>query len=112
MHEGEATVWFGAANADTRNALEQSLPRLRELFASQGLVLADAGVHRETRRATAFKPNRFAGRRSRSRFRRFRRRVNSVTLARAGLIDTYVCQTRRIARAHCDASRSALRAVI
>src|SRR6202008_3121695 len=41
MREGEASVWFGAANADTRSALEQALPRLRELFASQGLALAD-----------------------------------------------------------------------
>jgi flagellar hook-length control protein FliK len=29
MHEGEASVYFGAANPDTRSALEQSLPRLR-----------------------------------------------------------------------------------
>ena len=50
MREGEASVWFGAANADTRSALEQALPRLRELFASQGLALADAGVFREAPR--------------------------------------------------------------
>ena len=43
----QATVWFGAAHADTRSALEQALPRLRELMQSQGLVLSDAGVFRE-----------------------------------------------------------------
>jgi flagellar hook-length control protein FliK len=47
VREGEASVWFGAHNADTRAALEQALPRLREMFASQGLALADAGVFKE-----------------------------------------------------------------
>jgi flagellar hook-length control protein FliK len=50
MREGEASVWFGAANADTRAALDQSLPRLREMFASQGMVLADAGVFKDAPR--------------------------------------------------------------
>lgn len=61
MREGEASVWFGAANAETRSALEQALPRLRELFASQGLALADAGVFREAprqqNRSPSFDPN-------------------------------------------------------
>jgi flagellar hook-length control protein FliK len=47
VREGDASVWFGATQADTRTALEQALPRLRELFATQGLTLADAGVSRE-----------------------------------------------------------------
>jgi len=47
VRDDQASVWFGAGNADTRAALEQALPRLRELFASQGLSLADAGVFRE-----------------------------------------------------------------
>lgn len=42
--DDQASVWFGAAHADTRAAIEQALPRLREMFASQGLSLADAGV--------------------------------------------------------------------
>jgi len=49
----QASVWFGAAHADTRSALEQALPRLRELFAEQGLNLADAGVFREPPREQA-----------------------------------------------------------
>jgi flagellar hook-length control protein FliK len=45
--DDQASVWFGAAHADTRAAIEQALPRLRELFASQGLTLADAGVSQQ-----------------------------------------------------------------
>jgi flagellar hook-length control protein FliK len=47
VHDGRASVWFGAAQPDTRAALQQSLPQLRQLFAGQGLMLADAGVSRE-----------------------------------------------------------------
>lgn len=50
VRDDQASVWFGAAHADTRAAIEQALPRLRELFASQGLLLADAGVHHEAPR--------------------------------------------------------------
>ena len=44
IREGEASLWFGAAHADTRQALEQSLPRLREQFASAGLSLGQSSV--------------------------------------------------------------------
>jgi flagellar hook-length control protein FliK len=47
IHDDQASVWFGAAHADTRAAIEHALPRLRELFASQGMSLADAGVFHE-----------------------------------------------------------------
>jgi flagellar hook-length control protein FliK len=47
VHDGHASVWFGATQPDTRTALQQSLPQLRQLFSSQGLTLADAGVSRE-----------------------------------------------------------------
>ncbi len=50
VHDGQTSVWFGAAQADTRAALQQSLPQLRQLFAHQGLTLADAGVSRESPR--------------------------------------------------------------
>jgi flagellar hook-length control protein FliK len=43
----QVSVWFGAAHADTRAALENALPRLREMFSAQGLSLSDAGVFRE-----------------------------------------------------------------
>ncbi len=47
MRDDQASVWFGAAHADTRAAIEHALPRLRELFEAQGMSLADAGVFRE-----------------------------------------------------------------
>lgn len=47
IRDDQASVWFGAAHADTRAAIEQALPRLRELFASQGMLLADAGVFQQ-----------------------------------------------------------------
>ncbi|HEX8757952.1 MAG TPA: flagellar hook-length control protein FliK [Steroidobacteraceae bacterium] len=47
VHDGQASVWFGAAQPDTRLALQQSLPQLRQLFATQGLTLADTGVSRD-----------------------------------------------------------------
>ncbi|WP_293852888.1 flagellar hook-length control protein FliK [Steroidobacter sp.] len=47
MNGDQASVQFGAANVDTRNAIENALPRLREMFASQGLSLSDANVSRE-----------------------------------------------------------------
>jgi flagellar hook-length control protein FliK len=50
VRDGQASVWFGAAQPDTRAALQQSLPQLRQLFANQGLTLADAGVSRESPR--------------------------------------------------------------
>lgn len=53
MNDDKASVWFGAAHADTRAAIENALPKLREMFASQGLSLADAGVSREPPRQQA-----------------------------------------------------------
>lgn len=47
INDDQASVWFGAAHADTRAAIEHALPRLRELFEASGMSLADAGVHRE-----------------------------------------------------------------
>ncbi|MEY4761025.1 MAG: hypothetical protein RLZZ200_881 [Pseudomonadota bacterium] len=51
--DGKTTVWFGAQHADTRAALQDSLPRLREMFAAQGMQLSDAGVFREPPRQQA-----------------------------------------------------------
>jgi len=53
----QANVWFTADHPDTRTALEQSLPQLREMFASQGMSLMDAGVFGQQSRqqqATSF----------------------------------------------------------
>jgi flagellar hook-length control protein FliK len=50
VQNGAASVWFGAAHPDTRAALEQALPQLRAMFASQGMTLTDSGVSRESPR--------------------------------------------------------------
>lgn len=50
VRDDQASVWFGAAHADTRAAIEHALPRLRELFEAQGMTLADAGVSHEAPR--------------------------------------------------------------
>jgi flagellar hook-length control protein FliK len=44
LNQNQASVWFTAEHAETRSALEQSLPRLREMFTAQGMSLTDAGV--------------------------------------------------------------------
>jgi flagellar hook-length control protein FliK len=43
----KANVVFGAAQADTRAALTDAIPKLREMFAGAGLTLGDAGVRQE-----------------------------------------------------------------
>jgi flagellar hook-length control protein FliK len=50
ISDDKASVWFGAAHADTRAAIEHALPRLRELFEAQGMSLTDAGVFQEAPR--------------------------------------------------------------
>src|SRR5690606_7540816 len=50
INDDQASVWFGAAHADTRAAIEHALPRLREIFESQGMSLAGAGVYQHTPR--------------------------------------------------------------
>ena len=42
--QDRATVTFVSQHAATREAIEASLPRLRELFSSQGLELVDVDV--------------------------------------------------------------------
>jgi flagellar hook-length control protein FliK len=45
MKADQATVTIVAASPDTRSALEQSLPQLRDLLAGQGITLGQASVH-------------------------------------------------------------------
>ncbi len=50
VQDGSASVTFNAVHPDTRAALEQALPRLREMFATQGLTLSDASVSHQAPR--------------------------------------------------------------
>jgi len=45
MRADQATVQIVAASPETRSALEQSLPQLRDLLATQGITLGQASVH-------------------------------------------------------------------
>jgi flagellar hook-length control protein FliK len=60
VRDNQATVHFGAANADTRALLEASMPRLREMLAAQGFALMDSSVShgfaRPTRHESAGTP--------------------------------------------------------
>ena len=89
MKDGQANVVFGASNAETRNALEQSLPRLREMFAAQGLTLGNANVSRDAPR-DSYKPGSHANSSRGSSDASTDLSVKRVTLARVGLVDTYV----------------------
>ncbi|HWL63640.1 MAG TPA: flagellar hook-length control protein FliK [Steroidobacteraceae bacterium] len=53
IHHNTANVWFGAQHADTRAALTEAMPRLRELFGDAGLSLGHAGVSEEAPRHSA-----------------------------------------------------------
>jgi len=44
VRDGQASVHFGAAQAETRALIEASIPRLREMLAAQGFNLMDASV--------------------------------------------------------------------
>jgi flagellar hook-length control protein FliK len=50
ISQDTTNVWFGAQHADTRAALQEALPRLREMFAAAGLSLGQANVSREAPR--------------------------------------------------------------
>jgi flagellar hook-length control protein FliK len=49
LQSSQVNVSFSAAHADTRAALEQALPKLREMFATGGLALGQASVQQESR---------------------------------------------------------------
>jgi flagellar hook-length control protein FliK len=84
-----ASVWFGSQHADTRAALNDALPRLREMFGASGLVLGDTGVSRDTPRqeAHAAEARRFAAQREDSVLTSSERRA--VHIVHAGILDTY-----------------------
>jgi flagellar hook-length control protein FliK len=44
ISDSTAQIWFGTPHSQTREAIEASLPQLREMFAEQGIRLAHAQV--------------------------------------------------------------------
>lgn len=61
VSQDTANVWFGAQQADTRAALTDALPRLREMFAANGLSLGEANVSREAPRQDSEAAKAFRG---------------------------------------------------
>lgn len=53
MREDQASISFNAHHANTREALEVAMPRLREMFAQSGLNLAEADVQSGSSQAHA-----------------------------------------------------------
>jgi flagellar hook-length control protein FliK len=49
VHDSQVNVTFSAAHAETRAALEQTVPRLREILAGGGLTLGQANVQQDPR---------------------------------------------------------------
>jgi len=56
MNRDTANVWFGAQHADTRTALAEAMPRLRELLAASGLSLGQSGVSEQAPRENPVPP--------------------------------------------------------
>ncbi|MBI3771259.1 MAG: flagellar hook-length control protein FliK [Gammaproteobacteria bacterium] len=50
LNDDQASINFSANHSSTRDAIESSMPRLRELFQSNGLMLADAQVSGQSSR--------------------------------------------------------------
>jgi flagellar hook-length control protein FliK len=91
VQNGSATVSFNAMHADTRTALEQALPQLREMFATNGLTLTDASVSQQSPREQPKKPAIGAiGSVGRVSDESNAASAVSVVSARLGLVDTYV----------------------
>ena len=89
VRDSSASVWFGAQHPDTRLVLEQALPRLRELFAAQGLNLTDTGVSREPPGETQRNPQGATAASGSAPPDATGSVVTTDVRARAGLIDTY-----------------------
>ncbi len=89
VQDGSATVSINAAHADTRAALEQALPKLREMFSTQGMNLTDASVSQQFSRGQAQKQGIKAVGSVGSVSDETSSPVVSVTSARLGLVDTY-----------------------
>jgi len=85
INDSQVNVNFGAAQADTRAALEQALPKLREMMAGAGLSLGEASVQQQMRRESQDRPTPSA-----SGFTAEPQSAAPQRLVALGLIDEYV----------------------
>ena len=90
VQDGSASVSFNANHADTRAALEQALPRLREMFATQGLTLTDASVsHQSPRQQSQKQAVAAIGAVGGASAEESTSPIATVVRPRPGLVDTY-----------------------
>jgi flagellar hook-length control protein FliK len=89
VHQNAASVWFNAAQPETRAALEQALPRLKDLFSAQGMNLAQAGVSDQSARGAERQPRATLTARTSAARETVTAAVTSLSLTHQGLIDTY-----------------------
>jgi flagellar hook-length control protein FliK len=57
VQQSQVNVSFSAQHPDTRSALEQSMPALRQLMASGGLTLGQTSVQQENRSTPQYTPS-------------------------------------------------------
>jgi flagellar hook-length control protein FliK len=86
IQPSQVNVSFTASHPDTRSALEQSVPQLREILANGGLTLGQATVQQETRSGSHYSPSASRGSAGSA------KSVDSVAISPTqglGLIDEY-----------------------
>lgn len=87
VHHGQASVWFGAEHAETRQALERAMPQLRQMLSNQGLTLTDSGVSRDSPRERA--PQQGTANRIGAEAGASAEAAADIARARVGLVDAY-----------------------
>jgi len=89
LRDNSVSVWFNAAQPETRAAIEQALPQLRELLSASGLALSDAGVSRDPPGEARYPASAAAGPAADPAAADTNATSISVAPGRRGLIDTY-----------------------
>lgn len=89
LADERASVWFTAAHPDTRAALADALPRLRDMLASVGVSLGETGVQREAPGGTDRREGSSPGGAARPEANAETRVVLSQLDAGRGLVDEY-----------------------
>jgi flagellar hook-length control protein FliK len=89
---GETTAHFVSPSPQVREALEQSIARLREVFAAAGIALGQTSVSADTPARDQRDPGRGAPRRHGDELpaAAMGAGANTLTAVRRGLVDTFV----------------------
>jgi Flagellar hook-length control protein FliK len=87
VSQDTANVWFGAQHDETRAALQDAIPRLRELFAASGISLGQANVSRQAPRQSQSSQSGLRTHGGREDF--VTHEITSAARTQLGLVDTY-----------------------